>query len=218
LDAYKYRTSGFNRTNKKVVTFTTADGLPDNEFNGFASTKAVSGLLYFSTLNGIISVNPALIKQNSYSAPVALTVFKAASMDKLKSDSFYNTYNTDTFILPAGYNSISIKFSALTFAASSKVKYKVRLYGYDKKWTLLNDDNEIDYKKLPPGTYSFKVVATTDTNNWNKPTKTVNITVEAMWYQTGWWKLIVALIVVLVIYTTYRFRVRQLKKEQKIRT
>ncbi|HYH16863.1 MAG TPA: two-component regulator propeller domain-containing protein, partial [Flavisolibacter sp.] len=48
----------------KIRTYTTKDGLPDNEFNGHSAYKSASGKLFYSTLNGIISVSPFLENSN----------------------------------------------------------------------------------------------------------------------------------------------------------
>lgn len=200
---------------KKIRTFTTDDGLPDNEFNAFSATVSKSGLLYFSTINGIVSVNPNLLETNTYSPPIVVTDFKANSSNK---DTTYNSFNKDKFILPAGYNSITIKYAALTYAAPSKIVYRVKMSPFDVKWVDQGKNNQVMYHRLPPGKYTFTILATNSSGNWSKNNTSVTIVIKPKWYESSWFYLTICIMCLLVIYGLYRYRVGQLEREQKIRS
>lgn len=205
----------FDEANKKIKTFTTDDGLPDNEFNAFSATTGNSGLLHFSTINGIVSVNPRLLETNTYSPPIVVTDFTANSTNK---DTVYNSFNKSGFILHAGYNSITIKYAALTYAAPSKIRYRVKMSPFDVKWVDQGNNNQVMYHRLPPGKYTFTILATNSSGNWSKTGSSVTIIIEPKWYESSWFYSVISIICLLIIYGFYRQRINELKKEQKIRS
>jgi hypothetical protein len=88
-----------------IKIFTTDDGLPDNEFNAYASYRAGSGSIFFSTLNGIVNTKPELIIDNPYPPKIALTYLQAYGKEK---DSVFNIYNTSELqYLPVSIRYIS---------------------------------------------------------------------------------------------------------------
>lgn len=65
-----------NAPSLQVVSFDQSDGLRENKTNGGrsqpASAKTTDGRLWFSTPNGIVVINPRLIKQNDLPPPVVI--------------------------------------------------------------------------------------------------------------------------------------------------
>ncbi|MCW3111596.1 MAG: hypothetical protein JWQ09_6102 [Segetibacter sp.] len=197
-----------------INVYTTQDGLPDNEFNAYAGYRSNSGLIFYSTLNGIVSVNPKQLSTNNFNPNVALTWFSANNGQK---DTTMTTYKNASFTLPAGYNSIYVKFAALSFAAPGKNLYKVKLEGFDKDWLFLSNEAEIRYTKLPPGNYVFSIQATNNSQKWNNKVFSCKINVLPFWYQTWGFKLLIALMVVALSYSFYRYRVNQILQVEKFR-
>ncbi|HEX8461464.1 MAG TPA: triple tyrosine motif-containing protein, partial [Segetibacter sp.] len=199
---------------ESVQSYTTQDGLPDNEFNAYAACKSNSGLIFYSTLNGIVSINPSLTTANPYNAKIVTTLFAASNGQK---DTTFNTNKTTSFTLPAGFNAAIFKFAALSFAAPEKNNYKVKLEGVDKEWILLKNENEIRYPKLAPGKYTFVVEATNNNGKWSNNRLSVDIIVLPFWYQTWWFKMILIVAAITMLYTLYRYRIAQILKLEKFR-
>ncbi len=206
--------AAYNVKQKHMQVYTIHDGLPDNEFNAYAGNRGKSGLIYFSTLNGIVAINPALAAKNPYNPPIKLS-YAGASNGTL--DTSFITYTSDAIILPPGFNSVVLRFASLSYAAPEKNKYKVLLVGFDKGWQLLYDRNEVRYSKLPPGEYYFKAQGTNNSGLWSNNTLYQKITVLPFWYQTLWFKALVILLVAWLIYGFYEYRINQLLRVEKLR-
>ncbi|MDB5250749.1 MAG: hypothetical protein JWQ40_5143 [Segetibacter sp.] len=206
--------ASLNPTTETLQVYTTQDGLPDNEFNAYAAFRNSSGVIFYSTLNGIVSINPGLTAINPYDAKIVLT-YLAANNGKL--DTSLNTYRKTSFTLPAGYNSVILKFAALTFAAPDKNNYKVKLEGFDKDWLPLKNENEIRYQMLPPGNYTLFVQASNNSGKWSNQTLSVPLTVLPFWYQKWWFTFLIILVVMGLIYVFYHDRISQILKVEKMR-
>ncbi|MBA2762386.1 MAG: hypothetical protein H0U39_10600, partial [Segetibacter sp.] len=206
--------AAYNLQTKAIQIFTTQDGLPENEFNGYSGYRSNSGKIFYSTLNGVISINRRIDVSNPYSPNIVFTHFEA---NHAKKDSIFNCYNTSAIELPPGFNSINIRFAALSFAAPSKNLYKIKLTGYDNDWINLKNNNEVRYTQLPPGRYVFNVMATNNSGKWSSKVLSFKITVLPFWYQTVLFRLLLILIGCAVVYASYRYRVSQLLKVEKMR-
>ncbi|MCW3080304.1 sensor histidine kinase [Segetibacter sp.] len=197
-----------------IQLYTTQDGLPDNEFNAYAGYKSNTGLIFYSTINGIVSINPSLTAVNPYNAKVVLTYIGANNGNR---DTTSNTYKNTSYTFPAGYNAVIFKFAALSFAAPDKNNYKVKLEGLDKEWLFLKNVNEVRYPKIPPGKYTFVVQASNNNGKWSTRSLRVNLTVLPFWYETWWFKLLVVLAVASLLYAFYHYRISQILKLEKFR-
>ena len=54
--------------------------------------------------------------------------------------------------LPAGMRDLLFDFTALSFVAPEKVRFRVKLEGQDKGWRELVNQRQVHYTNLPPGT------------------------------------------------------------------
>jgi signal transduction histidine kinase/ligand-binding sensor domain-containing protein len=203
-----------NIRTRNIKTFTTDDGLPDNEFNAYASYRAASGNIFFSTLNGIVNARPELIADNPYPPKIALTYLEAYSKEK---DSVFNIYNTSEVTVPAGFNSLYFQFAALSYAAPAKNQYKIKLENFDKDWIELKNQNVRRYTNLTPGWYIFRVMGSNNSGKWSDKPFFLKIYITPFWYQTWWFKVLVVLAVAAVLYTLYRYRITQILRVERLR-
>ncbi|MBK8344724.1 MAG: hypothetical protein IPL12_16390 [Bacteroidetes bacterium] len=60
--------------------------------------------------------------------------------------------------------------------------------GIDNEWTY-SKTPFVNYNKLPPGTYTFRVKASNDNGIWNEDGDSFLIVIAPPWYQTIWFYL-----------------------------
>lgn len=179
-----------------IQTYITQDGLPDNEFNGFAGYKSKSGKLFFSTLNGMLSVDPTQEESNTFAPPIKL--LEVIAHDGVL-DSSLRTYGISSISLPAGFNSVDFKFAALSFAAPQKIQYKVMLKGYDEGWLHLQHQNHMRYANLKPGKYTLYVASTTNGQTWSEQMLILPVAIEPFWHQTYLFYFVSIIFVILLL-------------------
>lgn len=112
--------------------------------------------------------------------------------------------------LPAGSgHSLEIEFTALDYAAPSRLRFRYRLEGLDLDWRDAGTRRVAFYGNLRPKVYRFEVQATGRDPAWNPATASLTIAIAPFLLQTRWFQLLVAssLAGVLVAAAVWRFRV-----------
>lgn len=98
-------------------------------------------------------------------------------------------------------NNLVIHFALPDFSSGlSKGKFKYKLEGFDKDWTIINH-TELHYTNLPPGEYVLHL-STANLGKQISPKEiTMRISIAAPWYATWWaWTLYFAIIAVCSYY------------------
>ena len=169
--------------------------------------KTQSGEFWFSTRKGVAVVHPGKIKINKNPPPIVIkkVLFNFAPIAKNLSGSVFK-----------GITDIRFNFTAPTFIAPEKIKFKYKLEGYDQDWTMINalQERTAVYKHLPFGFYSFKVSACNSDQIRNKNAASFEFTLGPYFYQTLLFKIAALLFVVFILAVFYYAytRYRELKK------
>ena len=110
----------------------------------------------------------------------------------------------------------SIEFVALNFFNPSKNRYACKLEGFDADWIDLGNQRTVSYTNLYPGTYVLRVVAANNDGIWNEEGLTLKIIILSPWWMR-WWALSLYFgLLILLIYSLFRYRTRQLHKQKII--
>ena len=98
------------------------------------------------------------------------------------------------------------------------VKYQCMLDNYDNECLLYNTPHRyVDYNKLRPGTYVFKLMAANEVNVWTETPLELTIIIHPAWYQRAMFKIMLVLILIITIYVIFRQRSKIIlqKREQR---
>lgn len=94
------------------------------------------------------------------------------------------------------------------------MKFKYRLEGLDKDWVDAGSRRTAYYSHVPPGTYTFRVMAANSDGVWNREGATVSVTVVPRFYRT-WWFLALAVATLAGVFSVaYRRRVARLERKR----
>jgi ligand-binding sensor domain-containing protein len=199
------------------------DGLPSNLMNLVSGYCDNDGTMFFGTRDkGMFYFHPDDLKDNDFIPPVYITEFrlknKLASVND--SNSFLQSPIEFTKEIRLNYkqNIISFSFAALNYNLPEKNQYKYMLENYDKDWIVTDASRRFaNYTNLDPGTYVFKVKGSNNDGVWNETPTEIKIIITPPFWQTGWFRILVALIVAAIIYSFYRYRIGQILLLQRIR-
>ncbi|MCP4311958.1 MAG: hypothetical protein GY790_11900 [Bacteroidetes bacterium] len=191
----------------KCTVFDKFDGVPSEGITPVAqSIKTNNGNIWIPALNGIIMVNPDEIV---YNTKPPLTHIEALYTDDVSID-IRNQIRIGSEI-----QRITFNYTAICLQASEKVRFKYRLVGYENSWTETHYNNKLaTYTNLPPGYYTFKVLAANNDGIWDETGDSLSIYVEPIWYETTIFKIAAVLFVLLLAYLFFMIRVGQLEKRQ----
>jgi hypothetical protein len=70
--------------------------------------------------------------------------------------------------LPAGSRDVAFRFTAPVFAGIEHLRFRTRLEGYDNEWGAPTAERLAHYAKLPPGSYRFRVMVSSQTGVWRE--------------------------------------------------
>jgi len=202
----------------QCVSYNEKDGLKSRECMGGTQPpgwKTRDGKLWFPTIKGVIMIDPTQIKTNPYPPPVVIE--KITADDRSLQPPFLT--DAENVIFPAGIDRLDIHYAGLSLLVPDKVRFKYRLEGFDKDWVKVGNRRTAYYTKLPPGYYTFQVTACNNDGVWNKTGSSLSFYLKPYFYQTFWFYSLCALAVLLMVFTGYRVRVRQLKhRAETLRT
>jgi signal transduction histidine kinase len=93
------------------------------------------------------------------------------------------------------------------------VKFRYRLDGYDRDWHEAGTRRQAFYTDLPPGKFSFRVIACNSDGIWNDSAAKLDFYVAPAYYQTNWFRALCAVFLLALLWAAYQLRVRQLHKQ-----
>src|SRR4030095_10744565 len=88
-----------------------------------------------------------------------------------------------------------IVYTALSFINSERINFKYKLEGLDHGWVEARERRTAYYSHVPPGEYTFRVIAANSDGIWNTEGKSLKITVLAPFYRRWWFLTLVGLAV-----------------------
>lgn len=113
------------------------------------------------------------------------------------------------------HNDFSIKIGNVYFykkVSNYLVSYRI-LNSHDSSWKMITG-SEINFNNLPPGNYKFEIRISAKNERWPVQVKQFNLTVKPPFWKTGWFIAIMSVIVVLIVYLVYRWRIFYVRKAE----
>lgn len=169
--------------------------------------KTRDGKLWFATDKGLVMIDPANIKKNVIPPPVVI--------EKLNVDGEEVNVARGPVVIPPGKKRLEFDYTALSFIKPQKIKFKLKLLGYDDNWIDVGDARTTTYTRLAPGKYTFRVIACNADGVWNEQGASLDFYMQPYWYQTKWALLSFALLFVSGVFLFVKWRSRQLVKEKE---
>jgi two-component sensor histidine kinase len=115
-------------------------------------------------------------------------------------------------------NDILLEFAGLNYFHPEKNQYQYKLEPYNKEWLTTDASKRVaNYTNLNPGKYVFKVRASNNDGVWNLQETSLAIIITPPFWQTWWFRTMIALAVVGLVYGVYRYRLQQVMRLQNIR-
>jgi hypothetical protein len=126
---------------------------------------------------------------------------------------FADGYDAGPLKIPPGRHRIEFEYNGLSFVAPEKVRFKCRLNGFDPDWVDVGDKGMATYNYIPPGKYSFQVIACNNDGVWNTTGASLKFEVLPYFWQTTWFRVLAGLATVLgaggVVWFDTRRRMRR---------
>jgi signal transduction histidine kinase len=175
----------------RFLSYGVNDGLPTIECSeGLqpAGGKTPDGRLWFPTSKGLAVVSPDELRINPLPPPMALEVMVV--------DGATVTNLAAPLRIPPGRNRLDFYYTALSLVAPEKVRFKYRIEGLENDWVDAGTKRQASYSFVPPGSYTFHVIACNNDGVWNETGESLAFTLLPHFWQTWWFKVAGGLFIV----------------------
>lgn len=202
----------FNMEENTFTRYNMSHYLQDLEFNEGAYWKSMDGTLYFGGLNGFNFFKPINTHFNTKPPQVALTSFQILDREmEFESDINY----LDRVEIAYNEDLISFGFAALSFTNSGDNQYEYQLQGYDENWINSGKRRVAYYGHLSPGSYTFRVRATSHDGVLSATEKAIKVIVRPPYWQTWWFRALLGLGAIALIGLMLWIRTKALARSYK---
>jgi signal transduction histidine kinase/ligand-binding sensor domain-containing protein/DNA-binding response OmpR family regulator len=208
-----------NRAGTNGKLYTTAQGLLSDQFNYNSGYKAPDGTMYFGSVKGMISFNPAHFKTSGFVPPVYITHLQVNNKDQLVnrdgSSLQRSILYTNDITLPHDRSTLSLDVAALSYSMPGTNEYVYKMEGLDKDWITMQSNRRIYYTKLPPGNYVFKVKGAAGGDVWNPLETILRIHILPPWWASWWAYTLYVLTGAGILFIILRYYLIAVKEKNK---
>lgn len=191
-------------------------GLPNSEANGLifpSSIRDFEGNIWIPTVEGVGIINP-LTSLDSTNKPTNFVWDELTIGDQV-------IPIQDEIRIPKGVRMFQVSFSLIDFENPSQYSLFYRLDKKSGPWTPIKDQRQLNFNGLAPGKYDLELIILR--YGHREATFTIPILVEASFFETPLFWLIIVLLSILLIYFTFQnyFNKRmknELESKVKLRT
>ncbi|HEY2470468.1 MAG TPA: two-component regulator propeller domain-containing protein [Terracidiphilus sp.] len=180
------------------------DGVRPGQASFDAAARSPDGRLWFVNGYELQVVDPAHLYMNSIPPPVHIEEIIADRR------SYAVARNLS---LPPITRDLEIDYTALSFMAPQKVRFRYKLDGHDTEWQEPGARRQAFYNDLRPRKYKFRVIACNNDGVWNEDGATLDFRVAPAWYQTIWFRASCVGGLVLLLWALYQLRLQQLQRQ-----
>jgi ligand-binding sensor domain-containing protein/signal transduction histidine kinase len=209
-----------------AVMFDESDGLPSAETNGQksypAACKTRTGQIWFPTTRGVAVIDPGRLEQRPVPPLAAILEMRADGQPisghvPLAAHSQGKPRNGR--VVPAGMIELApgsarvleFFYTANTFVAPEKARFKYRLLGLQDNWIGAGTQRHVSFTDLRPGSYRFEVLACNHRGVWQDQGAAMAFRVAPFYYQTWWFYALCGVSGMVLIALGVSWRVRELR-------
>lgn len=209
-----------------VKHFDNSNGFEGVETNKNAVCTDIKGNLWFGTIDGLIKYNP---NNSSVNTTPPLLSFSGISLfyEDLESSRHSECVSDwfsqkETCVFNYDENHLSFDFKAINHKNPENVYYQYKLEGFEDNWSPISIRNSTTYSNIPPGEYSFKVIAGNEDDVWTPEPIVFNFQITPPFWMTWWFWILSSILTIgvasLIILTRInRFKRIEAEKTQRLK-
>lgn len=192
----------------RLYDLTPADGVyhGTNWYRAYTQTR--DGLMLFGGSQGLLIVTPDKFEPWQYTPQVQATAVQI--------DGRSVRPEQGSLVVAADARSFSVEFAALDLSAPDKIQYRYQLIGFDDNWRYTDaPQRQASYTNLWPGEYQLRIEATNRSQIWSPHAYQLTVKVQAAYWQTPWFMLLMLSGLGAALYAVVRYRTRLLSRQAK---
>ena len=210
VTTHTYKLLRYSPQTGEIQVFDHQNGFVPNDFMD-GLYVAQDGEIFFSDQ---YRWRPEMLRRDSAPFHVVFSRFRIFEKDTF----FGRDLNyLDQVMLRHDQNFFAISFAALALANPTKNTYAYRLDGLEADWVYSGIRHEASYTNLAPGNYTFWVKAANEDGVWASAPIALQIQILPAWWQTAWFRMLVALAAVGLMTAFYRQHLGRVRAKAETR-
>ncbi len=197
-----------------MQVLTHADGGVLSAYWNGSGAMTTRGELLFGGEGGVTVARPELVKPWTYQPPVVVTNARIGDTE-IPPSRLNSGLSVYPVWIPADQNNLTVGFTALDYTAPEQNRYEYKLEGFDTNWIPADATRRLArYTNLPPGDYMLLLRGSNREGVW-APARQIKIRVLPAWFQTWSFKLLAAVLGVLLLYIAFLLATAYLRRRQR---
>ena len=204
---------------RAIKNYGTLEGFLPIETNQGAVTLGEGNDIWFGTTDGAVRYIPDNDVIDKNPPEVHITSVELQG-DQTPIEQYADSIDIST-LLPIGlklkYNStLRFKFVGIHYTIIEKNEYRYMMEGFDPYWLDPVKETEALYRRIPPGKYRFKVLASNCDGIWSSKAAFFDFEVRPPFWSTWWFHVLEALAALGIIILIIRYRERKLRHDREV--
>ena len=175
-------------------------------------SESTDGRLWFTNVDSLSAIDPHHLTLNQTAPPVHIEQLIADGSNYLPR----RGVPRGIVRLPARVRDLTIDYTALSFAAPEKLRFRYKLEGQDPYWKEVVNKREVQYSNLAASNYRFRVMACNNNGVWNEEGATLDFVIPPAWYQTRWFISLCAAAFLATLWMVHLLRLYQQERQFKL--
>ncbi|NCS88366.1 MAG: hypothetical protein AUK34_12500 [Ignavibacteria bacterium CG2_30_36_16] len=179
-----------------------------------SSVLSSSGKILVSTLKGVVVIDPAKKSNRKEKIKVYLK-------DIVVNDLLHHNMLEE---IGPGVNRLEINYSAKTLIEPKFVYFYYKLYPIDKNFNHRTLSEQIVFTHLPPGDYTFELIATKSTEKYTADTLKYSFTITPYFHETNLFRILVVLflllfftaVIIILVRRSYTKKIKKLEATHEL--
>ena len=184
-----------------IQSFGTEDGLKGAEGASRDHTLVAdhTGRIWISLSSGLSMSDPNITLRNS--GPVAVRIESVSAGGR--------QLDTQKPIkIQSGIQNIVLNYGGTNLFTPERIRFRYKLDGSGQGWSDIVASRQVVFSNLGPGSYNFRILASSSIGLWNGPEKSIPFVIEPAFWQTWWFRVTCFVLLLAALFTIYILRLR----------
>lgn len=199
--------SKYDKKQQQFYTYTNKMGYKGIESKLNATYKDNVGDLWFGTIEGLIHLNKKHEQHNLLEPITFINKLMVNLEERALADGMELNYRE---------KAVAFYYNSICMTNPEAVNYKYMLEGLDENWRPITKQTFVTYSPLPPGKYTFKVIASNNNGVWNTTPTTYSFVITPPFWQQWWFIAFCVIVLVVSIVVVIKIREKALINEKQV--
>ncbi len=205
----------FNPASGKLLYYNQNDGIVQSIRY---SNRISTGELVIGGLEGANIFYPDSIKNVEIAPKLVITDFKVFNKSiKWIENTYLEKVIEQTRNINLSYKDavFGFDFTVLQFNSQEQYHYAYKLEGFDTDWNFLDNKKSVSFSNIAPGNYVLRVKSSNSEGYWSNNGVSVNLHISPPFWKTYWFRMLVAIVIVMIIIVWIRYKTYALKRRNE---